>query len=146
MIGIGYERESRIDPDLLGDSTGRFVAPSAEKPGFDEQIILLDVATGSQATTRRTPEGDGWLVRQHGPLELWRAAEDTILTWQGAGSPHQSGFGLPVTPERQSVWLGDPDGASRDLPAQQRKVPVRSSASSQRRPWHGGVARITEKG
>ena len=96
VIGLGIERESRIDPNILDDHTGRFVAqlgaPSAEKLGFGDEIILLDVATGSQATTRRDPKGAGWLVRQHGPLKLWHAVEDAVLTWQYAGSPHQAGL------------------------------------------------------
>ncbi len=121
MIGLGTERESRIDPNVLDDHTGRFVAqlgaPSAEKLGFGDEIILLDVATGSQATTRRDPKGAGWLVRQHGPLRLWHAVEDAVLTWQYAGSPRQSGFGLTVTREGQRVWLGDPDGPSWNRPA-----------------------------
>ncbi|MET8003976.1 ATP-grasp peptide maturase system methyltransferase [Nonomuraea glycinis] len=121
VIGLGIERESRIDPNILDDHTGRFVAqlgaPSAEKLGFGDEIILLDVATGSQATTRRDPKGAGWLVRQHGPLKLWHAVEDAVLTWQYAGSPHQADFGLTVTREGQRVWLGDPDGPSWNLPA-----------------------------
>ena len=84
---------------MLDDHTGRFVAqlgaPSAEKLGFGDEIILLDVATGSQATTRRDPKGAGWLVRQHGPLKLWHAVEDAVLTWQYADSLRQAGFGSP---------------------------------------------------
>ncbi|MEV0823869.1 ATP-grasp peptide maturase system methyltransferase [Nonomuraea rubra] len=121
VIGLGVERESAIDPNLLHDRTGRFVAqlaaPSAEKMGAGDEVILLDVATGSQATTRRDPNGEGWLVRQHGPLKLWHAVEDAILTWQAADSPDQSGFGLTVTRQGQRVWLGDPDGPSWSLPA-----------------------------
>lgn len=48
---------------------------------------------------------------------LWDAAEDAILAWQEAGSPHQSAFGLTVTRDRRYVWLGDPDGPSWNLPA-----------------------------
>ncbi|MEV1241559.1 hypothetical protein [Nonomuraea sp. NPDC049750] len=132
VIGLGAERESVIDPNVLSNSTGRFVAqlgaPSAEKLGLGDEVILLDVATGSQATTRRNPEDGGWLVRQHDPLKLWHAVEDAILTWQGAGSPHQSGFGLTVTRESQRVWLGDPDG-----PANQRR------SARGRSPRSGGV-------
>ncbi|MEV0618659.1 ATP-grasp peptide maturase system methyltransferase [Nonomuraea sp. NPDC050404] len=120
VLGLGVERESTIDPNLLHGRTGRFVAqlgaPSAEKMGFGDQVILLDVATGSQATTRRNPDGEGWLVRQHGPLKLWHAVEDAVLTWLAAGAPDQSGFGLTVTREEQRVWLGNPDGPFWNLP------------------------------
>jgi hypothetical protein len=118
-IRRGAETESRIDPRQLHDQVGRFVAqlaaPSAELLGSGEEVLLLDVATGSQASTAPMPNG-GWNVRQHGPLRLWDAVEDSILTWQAAGSPHQSAFGLTVTREGQRVWLGDPDGPSWRLP------------------------------
>ncbi|GAA2210623.1 hypothetical protein GCM10009850_060820 [Nonomuraea monospora] len=63
LIGLGEERAGVIDPNLLDDWTGLFVAqlgaPSAEKMGAGDEVVLLDVATGSQATTRRTPDGGG---------------------------------------------------------------------------------------
>ena len=77
--------------------------------------ILLDVATGSRPPPPRS-QGRRWLV-EHGPLRLWHAVEDAVLTWQFAGSPRQCGFGLTVTREGQRVWLGDPDGPSWNLPA-----------------------------
>ncbi|MEV7011706.1 ATP-grasp peptide maturase system methyltransferase [Streptosporangium sp. NPDC051022] len=115
----GETRESRIDPHVLDTPAGLFVAqlaaPSAQRIGAGDEVVLLDVATGSQASTAASP-GGGWTVRQHGPLRLWDAVEDAVLAWQGAGSPHQSGFGLTVTRDRQYVWLGDPEGPSWDLP------------------------------
>lgn len=119
-LGLGEERETRIDPRLLGERMGVFLAqlaaPSAEKMGSEDRIILLDVATGSQATTRPTEHGT-WTVRQHGPLNLWDAVEDAILIWQEAGSPDIGAFGLTATPRGQRVWLGSPDGPSWTLPA-----------------------------
>ena len=118
-IGIGEERPSSIDPNILDDWTGCFVAqlaaPSAERMGAGDEMVLLDVATGSQASTRKAESG-GWTVRQHGPLRLWDAGDDAIRTWQKAGSPHQSGFGLTVGPASQWVWLGEPDGPRWYLP------------------------------
>ncbi|WP_326644470.1 ATP-grasp peptide maturase system methyltransferase [Streptosporangium sp. NBC_01755] len=117
--GLGDAGESRIDPGVLDDWTGLFVAqlgaPSAEKLGGGDDVFLLDVATGSQATTERSASG-GWTVRQHGPLRLWDAVENAILTWQQAGSPHQSAFGLTVTRSRQYIWLERPEGPSWNLP------------------------------
>ncbi|MEU6712870.1 ATP-grasp peptide maturase system methyltransferase [Nonomuraea sp. NPDC046802] len=120
LVPRGEPRESRIDPNILDDSTGLFVAqlgaPSAQRAGLGDDTILLDVATGSQASTRKAENG-GWVVQQHGPLRLWDAVEDAIGIWRQAGSPHQSSFGLTVTPSWQRVWLGDVDGPSWDLPA-----------------------------
>lgn len=120
MTGIGDARETRIDPAILDEEAALFVAqlaaPAAQRASGDGTTILLDVGTGSRADTRPAPAG-GWTVHQHGPLRLWDAVEDAILTWQAAGSPHQSAFGLTVTGDRQYVWLGEPDGPSWDLPA-----------------------------
>ncbi|MFE7133658.1 ATP-grasp peptide maturase system methyltransferase [Streptomyces sp. NPDC057638] len=115
----GEERPSRIDPTLLDDWTGRFVAqlaaPSAERLGLGAEQILLDVATGSQVRTQ--VEGpDGWTVSQRGPLKLWDAVEDALTIWQDHGSPHLSEFGVTITPRAQQVWLGTADGPSWNLP------------------------------
>ncbi|MGV9884006.1 ATP-grasp peptide maturase system methyltransferase [Streptomyces sp. NPDC003006] len=115
----GEQRPSRIDPALLDDWSGRFVAqlaaPSAERLGAGAEQVLLDVATGSQARTRPAERG-GWSVAQRGPLKLWDAIEKAVEAWQAAGSPHLSAFGLTITPEGQRVWLGAPDGPGWLLP------------------------------
>ncbi|MBB5133958.1 protein-L-isoaspartate O-methyltransferase [Thermocatellispora tengchongensis] len=120
LVPRGEPRASTIDPGILDDETGLFVAqlaaPSAQRLGSGDEVILVDVATGSQAGTKKAGAG-GWTVRQHGPLRLWDAVEQAIQTWQEAGSPHQSGFGLTVGPSGQWVWLGDPDGPRWYLPA-----------------------------
>ncbi|MFF0446487.1 ATP-grasp peptide maturase system methyltransferase [Streptomyces sp. NPDC004609] len=115
----GAERPSRIDPALLDEWSGRFVAqlaaPSAERLGVGAEQILLDVATGSQARTR--PDGSGgWTVTQRGPLELWSAVEEAIAVWQNQGAPHLSEFGMTITPDAERVWIRTPDGPSWTLP------------------------------
>ncbi|MGW5485650.1 methyltransferase domain-containing protein [Streptosporangium sandarakinum] len=111
-LGIG---DGRVDPRVLDDRTGLFVAqlavPSAVRLGGGDEVVLWDVGTGSLA------EGTSGTVRQRGPLRLWDAVEDAVLTWRAAGSPDQTAFGLTVTPGRQCVWLGEPDGPSWNLPA-----------------------------
>ncbi|MFB9248852.1 ATP-grasp peptide maturase system methyltransferase [Sphaerisporangium melleum] len=118
--GTGAARESRIDPAILDEEVAVFVAqlavPAAQLASSADLTILLDVGTGSRADVRPNADG-GWTVHQHGPVRLWDQVEEAILTWQGAGCPHQSGFGLTITRERQYVWLGEPDGPSWDLPA-----------------------------
>lgn len=114
----GSARPARVDPMLLKSWTGHFVAqlgaPTAELMMTTDGVILIDVATGSQAWTERA--GDGWTVHQHGALRLWDQAEDALLTWQSAGSPDQSAFGMTITEDAQRVWLGGPEGASWLLP------------------------------
>ncbi|MDP9849667.1 ATP-grasp peptide maturase system methyltransferase [Streptosporangium lutulentum] len=120
VMGRGAMSESRIDPAILQDDTALFVAqlaaPQAQHSWAEETRMLSDTGTGSQADVRPNPVG-GWTVHQHGPLRLWDAVEDALLTWRGAGSPHQSAFGLTVTQKSQYVWLGEPGGPSWDLPA-----------------------------
>ncbi|MCT9090568.1 ATP-grasp peptide maturase system methyltransferase [Streptomyces sp. ASQP_92] len=116
----GDERPSRIDPALLDDWTGRFVAqlaaPSAEHLGAGAEQVLLDVATGSQARVRVADDGEGWTVVQRGPFRLWDKVEDSVATWQSHGSPHVSEFGMTITPDAQTVWLRVPHGPSWALP------------------------------
>ncbi|MER6141265.1 ATP-grasp peptide maturase system methyltransferase [Streptomyces sparsogenes] len=115
----GRTRPSRVDPALLQEWTGHFIAqlaaPSAEFwISGDNDVVLADVATGSQAWTE-TDRG-GWTVHQHGPLRLWDQVEEALVTWQKAGSPGQAAFGMTVTDEAQTVWLHDPDGPTWSLP------------------------------
>ncbi|WP_256104228.1 ATP-grasp peptide maturase system methyltransferase [Streptomyces sp. ODS05-4] len=115
----GRTRAALLDPALLEDWTGQFLAqlaaPSAELMTTGTGVILVDVATGSQAWTE--PAAGGWTVHQHGPLRLWDQVEDALGAWQEAGSPTHSDLGLAVDPDgTQRVWLGAPDGRSWDLP------------------------------
>ncbi|MET8868428.1 ATP-grasp peptide maturase system methyltransferase [Nonomuraea sp. NPDC004580] len=120
ITGIGPARPSRIDPAILRNDTALWVAqlaaPQAQCSWGKDTTILIDVSTGSRADARPDSAG-GWTVHQHGPLRLWDAVEEAIETWQGAGSPHQSGFGLTIGTDRQRVWLGEPGGPGWDLPA-----------------------------
>ncbi|MFJ6568897.1 ATP-grasp peptide maturase system methyltransferase [Streptomyces sp. NPDC091292] len=116
----GEERPSRIDPALLDDWTGRFVAqlaaPSAERLGAGVEQVLLDVATGSQARVRADDDGDGWTVIQRGPLRLWDQVEDSIGRWRDQGSPHVSEFGMTIARDGQRIWLRGSQGPSWMLP------------------------------
>ncbi|WP_431923314.1 ATP-grasp peptide maturase system methyltransferase [Nonomuraea jabiensis] len=118
--GIGDARNTEVDPAILESGTALWVAqlaaPQAQIAWGEDVMFLVDAGTGSRAEIRPDSAG-GWTVLQHGPVRLWDAVEEAIGTWQAAGSPHQSGFGLTVTRESQRVWLGDPDGPSWYLPA-----------------------------
>ncbi|MGW1143766.1 ATP-grasp peptide maturase system methyltransferase [Streptomyces sp. NPDC002454] len=115
---LGNTRTARVDPRLLDRWAGRFVAqlaaPSAQLMTTGDGIVLRDVGTGSQAWTEA--EGEGWIVHQHGPLSLWDQVEAALLSWQEAGAPDLTAFGMTATPEQQNVWLGSPDGPKWSLP------------------------------
>ncbi|MFF7655039.1 ATP-grasp peptide maturase system methyltransferase [Streptomyces sp. NPDC007983] len=114
----GDSRRTRLDPGLLEEWAGRFVAqlaaPSAELMTTSSGIILRDVATGSQAWTE--PDGEGWTVCQHGPLRLWDQVEQALLLWRDAGAPDLTEFGMTATPFEQTVWIGSPKGPNWQLP------------------------------
>ncbi|WEH34704.1 ATP-grasp peptide maturase system methyltransferase [Streptomyces sp. AM 4-1-1] len=114
----GDTRRARLDPGLLEEWAGRFVAqlaaPSAELMTTGSGIILRDVATGSQAWTE--PDDGGWSVHQHGPLHLWDQVEGALLLWQDAGAPDLTQFGMTATPFEQTVWIGSPEGPNWQLP------------------------------
>ncbi|MEV0254777.1 ATP-grasp peptide maturase system methyltransferase [Streptomyces sp. NPDC050732] len=117
----GNTRPARVDPALLQEWAGHFVAqlaaPSAELMTTSAGVILRDVATGSQAWTE--PDGNGTTVHQHGPLRLWDQVEAALEAWQEAGAPALTEFGMTVsdTALEQTVWLGSPDGPRWRLPA-----------------------------
>ncbi|MEW2087615.1 hypothetical protein [Streptomyces sp. NPDC005283] len=115
----GSTRPTQGNPDIVKSWIGRFLAqlgaPTAELLTTEHSVILVDVATGSQAWTE--PVGGGWTVHQHGPLRLWDQVEDATTAWKEAGEPDQSAFGMTVTDDAQTVWLGEPSGPSWQLPA-----------------------------
>ncbi|MBV6699389.1 ATP-grasp peptide maturase system methyltransferase [Kitasatospora aureofaciens] len=115
----GDERPAEIDPSLLGDWTGKWVAqlaaPSAEILGSGGEQILVDFATGSHARTQPDPDG-GWTVTQRGPLRLWDQVETAVKAWQREGAPHQQGFGITIDGGGQRVWIGSEDGPGWNLP------------------------------
>jgi methyltransferase of ATP-grasp peptide maturase system len=114
----GDTRRTRLDPRLLEEWAGRFVAqlaaPSAELLTTGTGVALRDVATGSQAWTE--PEGEHTTVHQHGPLRLWDQVEAALAQWQQAGAPPLTGFGMTATPFEQTVWIGSPAGPGWRLP------------------------------
>lgn len=118
-LGVGEVSRTGMDPSLLRDHRALFAAqlaaPQAQHAWAGDTLTLDDVVSGSHADVQ--PSESGWVVHQHGPHRLWDDIEKVLTTWLEAGKPHQSGFGLTVTPDRQWVWLDDPDGPRWDLPA-----------------------------
>lgn len=119
------ERPARVGPEVLADWTPQFVAqlavPGAQYVGMSTDggpmlDHVVDLATGSFATLVPIG-GGGFLVRQGGPLRLWDTVEEAISTWRDVGAPPQTEFGLTITPSRQRVWLGSPEGPGWDLPS-----------------------------
>ncbi|MGH3847051.1 MAG: methyltransferase domain-containing protein, partial [Pseudonocardiaceae bacterium] len=73
------------------------------------------------AEAQLAPGTDGsWEVVQRGPRRLWDTIEHATTAFQALGRPDRSRFGVTALddPDRQYVWLDDPNGAhSFPLPA-----------------------------
>ncbi|MCZ1009881.1 methyltransferase [Streptomyces lydicus] len=120
----GKTRETPHGPGVLRMPDSGFVAqlamPNArtfDMAGDDGRMrtFVLDAANDSFAVLSR--DGDGWLVREGGPVSLWGEVEQSLALWHAAGSPAATRFGVSVEPDRQRIWLeNSEDGPSWHLP------------------------------
>ncbi|MGK5631285.1 ATP-grasp peptide maturase system methyltransferase [Streptomyces sp. URMC 123] len=120
----GTTRSTPHGPDTLTDPGTGFIAqlamPSARffsMPADDGTpcTYVLNVADESFAVL--TPKAtDEWSVRQGGLVRLWDAFEAALARWHAAGTPEVTDFGVTVTPQIQSLWMGAPNGPSWRLP------------------------------
>lgn len=60
-------------------------ARTFDMPGDDGRIrtFVLDAANESFAVL--SEDGDGWSVREGGPVSLWAEAEQSLALWHAAG-------------------------------------------------------------
>ncbi|MGQ4516814.1 ATP-grasp peptide maturase system methyltransferase [Streptomyces sp. DW26H14] len=103
-------RTARHSPERITAATEeafhrRFLAqcavPDAQIVNVGGVVHLIDVVTGSAATL--TPAGDGWQVREGGPLRLWGRIECVLSAYDEAGRPGPEAFTLHVDGGGQ--WL-----------------------------------------
>ncbi|MEU2608539.1 ATP-grasp peptide maturase system methyltransferase [Streptomyces albus] len=120
----GATRDTRYGPEVLTMPDSGFVAQLAlpharhfSLPADDGTVSTYVLDARNDAFAVLTPDGDGWAVRQGGPVLLWDAIEEALALWQDAASLGPTEFGLTVTPDAQHVWLAAPDGPSWRLPA-----------------------------
>ncbi|MFV0132796.1 ATP-grasp peptide maturase system methyltransferase [Streptomyces sp. HMX87] len=105
----GKERTTQVGADVLDDWDARFVAqlaaPRAQRLSLTfadtTQHVLVDVEAGAWAAL--TQDGEHWVVRQGGVVQLWDAIEDHLLRWRADGSPTLDRFQVIVSPEGQRV-------------------------------------------
>lgn len=118
----GGERAARLGPGWLTEATDeafhlRFLAqwavPDAQAVVTGEATHLIDVVSGSVATL--TPRGDGWRVRQAGPVRLWDLVEEALGAHAAAGSPSPASFELQVDADG-AHWLRHPKVGELRLP------------------------------
>nr|WP_223775180.1 aminoglycoside phosphotransferase family protein [Streptomyces sp. 135] len=101
--------------DLDGECEVREGGSDGQAPYVKEPAYVLDAANDS--FTVLFEDGDGWSVREGGPMSLWGEAEQSLALWHAAGSPAVTEFGVSVEPDRQRIWLENAaDGPSWCLP------------------------------
>ncbi|WP_037870661.1 ATP-grasp peptide maturase system methyltransferase [Streptomyces sp. SPB074] len=80
------------------------IQATGEEPGVFE-TVLVDAERESYAQFR--PDGEGWRVRQGGPVPLWDEIERLIRMWQSAGSPGIETVRVRVTEESHTYRVAD---------------------------------------
>ncbi|WP_031468190.1 methyltransferase domain-containing protein [Sciscionella sediminilitoris] len=117
--GEGQRRESELAPGPLFDHglVVWFLACLELGPGtvsgffgYERRQFRLATADGSLASVSVRPRSGVHQVREYGPRQLWRIVEAAHEHWVALGKPGWDAFGLTVTPERQTVWFGEPGG------------------------------------
>jgi methyltransferase of ATP-grasp peptide maturase system len=108
------ERHTPIAPRLLEEWTPAFLAQLAA-PGA--QMVTAVADDGEQTVYLFDPEresfvrfgddGEGWTVRQGGPVALWDAIEAALTAWQEAGQPDITTIRLQVTDRSHLYWMGE---------------------------------------
>ncbi|WP_107054515.1 ATP-grasp peptide maturase system methyltransferase [Streptomyces sp. NRRL S-350] len=108
------ERRTPVAPQVLNEWTPAFLAqlaaPGAQMVtavagGGEQTVYLFDPARESFA--QLDDDGEGWTVRQGGPVALWDVIEDVLTAWQETGRPDLSAVRLRVTPEAHTYRIGD---------------------------------------
>ncbi|MFB6558488.1 ATP-grasp peptide maturase system methyltransferase [Streptomyces sp. NPDC056400] len=106
------ERQTKVSPLMLDEWMPAFLAQLAA-PGAQfvratsegaQLLYLFDPDRESFAEF--TADGDGWQVRQGGPVALWDDVEQALTAWQDAGRPDITAVRLLITDRAHTYWIG----------------------------------------
>jgi methyltransferase of ATP-grasp peptide maturase system len=108
------ERATKVPPAMLEEWMPAFLAQLAA-PGaqfvraatLDGVQLLYVFEPERESFAAFTADGDGWTVRQGGPVALWDDIEEALTAWQDAGSPDITAVGLQITNNSHTYWIGD---------------------------------------
>ncbi|MFD6342501.1 ATP-grasp peptide maturase system methyltransferase [Streptomyces sp. NPDC060131] len=108
------ERATKVLPVVLEEWMPAFLAQLAA-PGV--QFVRAATSDGTQllyvfdpereSFAEFTADGDGWTVRQGGPVALWDDIERALTAWQDAGSPDITAVRLRITADSHTYWIDD---------------------------------------
>ncbi|MFJ9429508.1 ATP-grasp peptide maturase system methyltransferase [Streptomyces sp. NPDC101490] len=106
------ERRTRMSPLMLDEWMPAFLTQLAA-PGA--QLVRATTSEGARLLYLFDPEresfaefaadGEGWTVRQGGPVALWDDVEGALTAWREAGSPDITAVRLRVTPASHQYWI-----------------------------------------
>lgn len=113
----GVERPTTLGGDALVNPRSRFefyaglLLPEVTASGDGTGTVWLAHPDGSWA--RIAGRRGRYRVRQGGPRMLWDVVEAAHAEWLALGQPARDRFGVTVEPERQELWLDQPDSPHR---------------------------------
>ncbi|MYV55620.1 ATP-grasp peptide maturase system methyltransferase [Streptomyces sp. SID3212] len=113
---VDDERETKVSPTMLDDWMPAFLTQLAS-PGA--HLVRAARSDGTRLLYLFDPDlesfaeffiqGDGWTVRQGGPVLLWDRIEETLVAWEAAGRPEIDSVRLRVTQASHRYWIeGEP--------------------------------------
>lgn len=108
------ERAAKVSPVMLEQWMPAFLA-QLSAPGA--QLVHAATSDGAQllyvfdmereSFAEFIADGDGWTVRQGGPVALWDDIEHALTAWQDAGSPDITAVRLHITNTSHTYSIGD---------------------------------------
>ncbi|APE21267.1 MULTISPECIES: ATP-grasp peptide maturase system methyltransferase [Streptomyces] len=106
------ERPTLLSPLVLEEWMPAFLAQLAA-PGVqfvratDGDGLLLQYLFDpeKESFAEFVVDGEGWTVRQGGPVALWDDVERSLVAWQDAGAPEIDSVRLRVTPASHQYWI-----------------------------------------
>jgi methyltransferase of ATP-grasp peptide maturase system len=112
------QTEGHVRPTALG---GAALVSHRSQFEFYAGLLLPEVTATADADgtvwllhpdgswARHSGGPDQYQVWQGGPKQLWDVVEAAYEEWQALGKPTRDRFGITVRPDRQELWLDDPN-------------------------------------
>ncbi|MER8101655.1 ATP-grasp peptide maturase system methyltransferase [Kitasatospora sp. NPDC094016] len=108
------ERVAKLPPTILNEWMPAFLAQLAapfaqfvRATTSDGEQLLYVFAPERESFAEFIANGDGWTVRQGGPVALWDDIERALLAWEDAGKPCITEVQLRITEDAHIYWIGD---------------------------------------
>lgn len=124
FMAMAHATEPTGTVTLFGDPATANAGPAGLDPAVLDDACFaffaqLHLPTGMSIRAGSAPSGDRTAhlasdspdaITEHDPDQLWKTVSRTQQHWQQLGRPTWERFGLTATPERQWIWLDQPDG------------------------------------